>query len=146
MNKFDILGNYNTQIEDSIETCIKNVGFSYNEFALFYTLYFSDDGKCTQKQVSDEWFLPKQTVFNICKEYREKGWIELTQSSKDKRERIVCLTSLGKTQVEPAMVKFIKINESAFSKFGEKKSARLFALLDEFSDIYKKQVDNMSPQ
>ncbi|THA09887.1 MarR family transcriptional regulator [Rodentibacter pneumotropicus] len=35
-----------------------------------------------------EWYIPKQTIFNICKEYREKGWIEFCESQSDKREKL----------------------------------------------------------
>ncbi|MCW9719008.1 MarR family transcriptional regulator [Avibacterium sp. 21-599] len=33
----------------------------------------AENEQCTQKQICEEWLLPKQTLFNVCKEYKEKG-------------------------------------------------------------------------
>lgn len=79
--------------------------------------------------------MPKQTVFNICKEFREKGWIEFYPSSTDKRERIMQLTNAGKLQAEPIYKATTEMFENAFNVFGKEKSTQLFALMSEFSQI-----------
>lgn len=102
MNNFELLGKHISEIDEVLETWIEQkFSLNYNHFAVLYYLAGAENGQCTQKQICDEWYMPKQTVFNICKEFREKGWIEFYPSSTDKRERIMQLTNAGKLQAEP---------------------------------------------
>ena len=96
MNNFELLGKHISEIDEVLETWIKQkFSLNYNHFAVLYCLAGAENGQCTQKQICDEWYMPKQTVFNICKEFREKGWIEFYPSPTDKRERIMQLTNAG---------------------------------------------------
>ncbi|WP_265778704.1 MarR family transcriptional regulator [Avibacterium sp. 21-599] len=49
------------------------LGLGYNHFAVLHSLAVAENEQCTQKQICEEWLLPKQTLFNVCKEYKEKG-------------------------------------------------------------------------
>lgn len=90
MNNFELLGKHISEIDEVLDTWIDlKFALNYNHFAVLYCLAGAENGQCTQKQICDEWYIPKQTVFNICKEFREKDWIEFYPSSTDKRERII---------------------------------------------------------
>lgn len=141
MNHFDELGKHISEIDSAVNQWIKKLGLSYNHFAVLYSLANAPNGQCTQKQIGDEWYLPKQTVFNICKEYKEKGWIEFEISPNDKREKIMRLTADGKAQAEPVLQATQSISEQAFSEFGKKKTMQLFALMCEFSEVFQKHID-----
>ena len=141
MNYFDELGNRIGEIDDTINQWIKKLGLSYNHFAVLYYLANAQDGQCTQKHICDEWYLPKQTVFNICKEYKEKGWIEFEISPNDKREKIMRLTPAGQAYAKPILQATQSISEQAFSEFGKKKTMQLFALMCEFSEVFQKHID-----
>lgn len=141
MNYFDELGNRISEIDGTVNQWINKLGLSYNHFAVLYCLANAQDGQCTQKHICDEWYLPKQTVFNICKEYKEKGWIEFSESPTDKREKILRLTQTGQAYAEPILQKTQAISEQAFAKFGERKTKQLFALMQEFSEIFQQHID-----
>lgn len=141
MNYFDELGNRIGEIDGTVNQWINKLGLSYNHFAVLYCLANAQDGQCTQKHICDEWYLPKQTVFNICKEYKEKGWIEFSESPTDKREKILRLTQTGQAYAEPILQKTQAISEQAFAKFGERKTKQLFALMQEFSNIFQQHID-----
>lgn len=141
MNYFDELGNRIGEIDGTVNQWINKLGLSYNHFAVLYCLANAQDGQCTQKHICDEWYLPKQTVFNICKEYKEKGWIEFSESPTDKREKILHLTQTGQAYAEPILQKTQTISEQAFAKFGDKKTKQLFALMQEFSEIFQQHID-----
>ncbi len=87
MSNFEKLGKQISEVDATIEAWIAKLGLGYNHFAVLYSLVAAENGQCTQKQICDEWLLPKQTVFNVCKEYKEKGWIEFSESAVDKREK-----------------------------------------------------------
>ena len=141
MNHFDELGKHISEIDSAVNQWIKKLGLTYNHFAVLYSLANAPNGQCTQKQIGDEWYLPKQTVFNICKEYKEKGWIEFEISPNDKREKIMRLTADGKAQAEPVLQATQSISEQALAEFGKKKTMQLFALMREFSEIFQKYID-----
>ena len=142
MNYFDELGNCIGEIDGTVNQWIDKLGLSYNHFAvLYYLVANAQDGQCTQKHICDEWYLPKQTVFNICKEYKEKGWIEFEISPNDKREKIMRLTEDGRATAEPILQKTLSISEQAFSDFGKKKTMQLFTLMREFSETFQKHIN-----
>lgn len=141
MNEFEQLGRQVGEIETAIDLWIAKLGLTYNHFAVLYSLFGAENGQCTQKMICDEWLLPKQTVFNICKEYKEKAWIEFGESQTDKREKIIRLTATGKQQAEPVWQATQALSEKTFTLFGKKKTAQLFALMSELGTIYRQQVD-----
>lgn len=141
MNQLDHLGKQIVEIDLLLEQWIKKMGLNYNHFAVLYSLATSPNGQATQKQICDEWLLPKQTVFNICKSYKEQGWILLNESSGDKRERPIQLSEVGKQRAEPLVKTMNQLSEQVFFQFGEEKTDQLFALLTEFSQIFQQYID-----
>lgn len=143
MNEFEQLGKKITEIDDTIDLWIKKLGLSYTQFAVLYSLASSPDKQCTQKYICEEWLLPKQTVFNVCKEYKEDGWIIFSESTLDKRERILNLTEAGISQAEKILKATQIMSEKTFTHFGKKKTAELFKLLEEFSLICREQINEI---
>lgn len=141
MNSFDILGRHIGEIDRLIDDWIKKMGLTHTHFTVLYTLANTEDGQCTQKQICEEHYLPKQTVFNICKEYREKGWITFQTGEKDKRERILRLTDTGKAQAEPLLQATKTMCDRAFKSFGKQKTAQLFSLMTEFCQVCRKEIE-----
>ncbi|OOF39204.1 MarR family transcriptional regulator [Rodentibacter rarus] len=141
MNNFDRLGKQVSEMDDLLDRWIKKLGINYHHFAVLYSLSNAENGQCTQKQICEEWYVPKQTVFNICKEYREKGWIEFFESQHDKREKIMRLTEAGKQQAEPIYQTTITLFERIFNRFNEQKTAQLFTLIEEFNQIWRMEIE-----
>ena len=141
---FDQLGKQISEVDHVIDRWIKKLGLNYNSYAVLYTLASADDFKTTQKQICEDWMLPKQTVFNVCKEFREKGWIEFNESPNDRRERVLCLTQSGKAQAMPVLRLSEILSERTFSIFGEERSAHLFNLLTMFCEVCGHEIDQMS--
>ncbi len=141
---FEQLGRQISEVDHVIDRWIKKLGLNYNSYAVLYSLASSEDFKRTQKQICEDWMLPKQTVFNVCKEFREKGWIELTDSPNDRRERVLCLTSQGKVNAMPVLQATQILSERTFNLFGEERSARLFTLLAEFCEACGQEIDKMT--
>lgn len=139
MNQLEQLSHHISGVEESIDLWIAKCGVGYNHFAVLYSLM--DKGECTQKLICDEWYLPKQTVFNICKEYKEKGWIEFGESDTEKRAKVMRLTAEGRAYAEPIWVATKQFGNKTFAAFGEKKTKHLFALLAEFAEISRQQAE-----
>lgn len=141
MNYFNELGNAIAQIDGAVEHWIVKLGLTYNHFAVLYSLADNADG-ITQKQICDEWYIPKQTIFNIYKEYKEKGLLEFYPSATDKREKIMRLTDAGRAIAKPILAKTHTLSEQAFAEFGTEKTAQLFALMHELSAIFNRHIEH----
>ncbi|MFC0322708.1 MarR family winged helix-turn-helix transcriptional regulator [Gallibacterium melopsittaci] len=142
-NNIDLLGKYVSEADATMEMWIAKLGLSYNSYAVLYSLAAAENQGLTQKQISEEWFLPKQTVFNICKEFKAKGWIEFRESATDKRERMMYLTDVGQAKAEPVWQLTDQLSQKTFAVLGKQKTTQLFALLQEFSRICQKQMEEI---
>ena len=68
-------------------------GMSYNTIM---TLYALDQARgCTQKQIAEEWLIPKQTVNTVLKEFEGQGYLELIPTREDRRAKAIRLTEAG---------------------------------------------------
>lgn len=141
MHQIEQLNFHISEVENTLDAWIAKCGVGYNHFAVLYSLM--DKGECTQKFICDEWFLPKQTVFNICKEYKEKGLIEFSESETDKRAKVMRLTPDGKAYAEPIWTATEQFTQKIFAAFGDKKTKQLFGLLAEFSEVTRQQVEKV---
>jgi len=79
----------------------KKRGINYHELLIWYSL--RDFGSCTQKQVCEQYLLPKQTIHNIVTELQEKGLIQLRSSPDNWREKMIVLTDLGQAYYDSIM-------------------------------------------
>lgn len=146
MDNMDILSRKISGVDEVIELFIEKLGLGYNHFAVIYSLANAENGQCTQKHIAEEWLIPKQTIFNICKDFKDKGLIEFFESPTDKREKIMQLTESGKAYAEPIWQQSQAISEQVFNAFGKKKTAQLFALLEEFAQVGKQQITLINTQ
>ena len=140
MYNLDQLGKKIAAIDSLVDETIQQTGLTYSSYALLYSLAAAPNGQTTQKQIATEWLLPKQTIFNACKEYKQKGWLTFQESPHDKRERILQLTALGQTHTAPLLVHAETLSRQVFAAFGAEKSALLFDLLGEFAQVFDEQV------
>ena len=140
MYNFDDLGKKISEIDERIDALIAKTGLSYSEFAVLYTL--AKDGRSTQKKIGEEWLIPKQTVFNVCKDFRQKGLVQIGEQSVDKMERAIELTQKGRDATDPIVRASDELGERVFARLGEKNAQKLFSLLSRFCEICDKEIEN----
>ena len=140
MYNFDDLGKKISELNECTNALIAKTGLSYSEFAVLYTL--AKDGCSTQKKIGEEWLIPKQTVFNVCKDFRQKGLVQIGEQSTDKRERAMSLTQKGHDVADPIVHASDELGERVFARLGEKNAEKLFSLLTRFCEICDKEIEN----
>lgn len=59
------------------EDYAKSVGLSYTSLSVLEAIYAQPD--CTQKQLCQTCFLPKQTVNAVVTSFYKKGWVRLEE-------------------------------------------------------------------
>ena len=72
----------------------KNLDVKENLLWILYAL--NDDKEHSQKEICDNWDLPRSTVNTIMKELEADGYVKLLQIKGEKRELLVKLTDSGK--------------------------------------------------
>ena len=140
MYNFDDLGKKISELNEYTNALIAKTGLSYSEFAVLYTL--AKDGCSTQKKIGEEWLIPKQTVFNVYKDFRQKGLVQIGEQSVDKRERAMSLTQKGHDVAAPIVHASDELGERVFARLGEKNTEKLFSLLTRFCEICDKEIEN----
>ena len=64
--QMEIINTCNCRITELYGEWAKQHGMSYHAMITLYAL--NQDRKCTQKQIAEEWLIPKQTVNTVVKE------------------------------------------------------------------------------
>lgn len=140
MNNFELLGRHISAMDKAIDSLIEKFNLNYTGFFTLYILALNENNECTQKFIAKECEIPKQSVFNACRELSQKGLITLCESENDKREKIIKLTESGRKQAFFLLHEADKISSRTFKKFGKDKTDRLFELLKELSELYTEEV------
>ena len=79
------------------ETGARQRGMSFYELLVILSIVEAD-GTVLQRDICQQFTIPKQTVSAIIKTLTDKGWLELKVSEQDRRSRKLCLTSEGSAQ------------------------------------------------
>ena len=118
-------------------------GVNYNTLAVLYTCYVNK--ACTQKQVTIEWYVPKQTVNTICKELIAEGLLSKVRGDKDHRETIIRLTEKGIQKAAPIVEQLLRIESNIVESMGEDKSREFLKIYSAYSNLldteFSKEVD-----
>lgn len=99
-----------------------------------WVLYALDDGKPhSQKQIYEEWLIPKTTLNTIVKELERDGYVRLEIIPGQRREMNIYLTEAGKKYARQVLDSFYQAEEEAFRQI---KNAKM--LSDELEDFCRK--------
>ena len=113
---------------------------NYNALVILYTL--NDYKKCTQKQICEWWALPKQTVHGILLKKKKKGYITITASTKNKRERLIAFTENGEIFASSILNRLYQMEENAMHKLGEEKRKQLIESNTKYYELLKEEIEN----
>ena len=108
--------NKNREAIDRINRCMNRIdglyymasrklGVKDNTLLLFYVL---NDGKVhSQKEICEEWLIPRTTINTVVKEAVNKGYVQLEHSGHT-REKNIMLTETGKTYADRLLQKVLR--------------------------------------
>lgn len=100
-------------IDGIYEMIAKKLGIKENTLALLYAL---DDGELhSQKEISEEWLIPRTTLNTIVKECIQKGYIFLNEDN-GKKEKEICFTPKGKAVASNILKQVYEIEQQAMER------------------------------
>lgn len=115
---------------------------NYNSLIILYTL--DEYGGCTQKQICDFWALPKQTVHGVLLEFEKKGYITISSSPANKKERLVAYTDAGRTFADSVLADLHGMEERAMQRLGGERCEQLIGCTADYCRLLKEEMDHAS--
>ena len=112
---------------------------SYHEMLVLYTI--RENGYCTQKQICDNYLLPKQTIHNIISNMRENGILIYDESLSVSREKVFVLSEKGREYAAPFLDSLDLVESGAMEILGKEKLNKLIELLLEYDMALNKALD-----
>ena len=113
-----------------------------NHFAMKILYVLVTEGPATQKKISEENKLSKQTVNTIVTALKENEYVVLVNCAGDKREKTVELTEKGLDYATKLLDPLFQIEERIIKKMGNQNVRQLIELMTIYSDIMEKEMQN----
>ena len=124
-------------IDGAYEQIAKKIGIKENTLALLYAL---DDGKShSQKEICEEWLIPKTTLNTIVKECVETGYIFLNHNN-HKKQKEICLTEKGQQFAKKILGQVYELEACAMRNTLEVTSPRFVPALEQFMTNLKAEA------
>ncbi|MEG0944524.1 MAG: helix-turn-helix domain-containing protein [Angelakisella sp.] len=131
------------QIDGTYYLCARKMGVNENTLSLIYAL--GDGMPHSQKQICQEWLIPKTTINTIVKELMAAGYVELLPSGHT-REKTINLTESGKNYAEKIMSGVYEAEQQAIQKTIQEYSPQFVEAFeffaDQLCDEFEKQILN----
>lgn len=120
------------------EEWAKSHGLSSNGLLVIYSFYDNNE-ICTQKSISQKWYIPKQTVNTILKDFIDKGFVEIFAIPEDKRNKAIRLTPKGKLFADKIMEELRKKELYTMKKIGIDQITDMNNTLKQFIQLFKEE-------
>ncbi len=116
--------------------CAKLHGMSYNTMMVLGALRHFQ--RCTQKQIVEEWGMPKQSVNTIIKKLHDKQHIEFLQGT-NRKEKIITLTAKGKAFTDETLQPILAMEERVLERIGEENCRQLEKTTEKFATFFTEE-------
>lgn len=113
--QMELINTYISQSTALYGEWAKQRGMSYNMFMVLYALDMA--GQCTQKQISESWMIPKQTVNTIIKSLERRGFLRFA-AGQDQKEKLVCFTETGRAFAKEILEEMYQMEDRVLERMG----------------------------
>ncbi len=117
--------------------CAKSQGITYNSMMVLSAL--RQNHTCTQKQIAEEWGLPKQSVNTIIKKLYNEQYVEFSQGTNNK-EKLVALTAKGNAFADKVLQPSLVMEERVLARIGEEECHQLEKTTKKFVTFFTEEV------
>ena len=115
-------------------------GLKINTLSLLFAL---DDGKArTQKEICEEWIIPKTTINTVVKECVQEGLVQLAPKDNAK-EKLVYLTPKGKQYTKNTLELFYQVENAAMAQVLAEYSPQFIQAIEYYAACLKDEVDRL---
>ena len=121
----------------------KRIGVNYTRMLVFYTI--RDYGYCIQKQMCDQYLLPRQTMNNIVSALCREGLLTEDPSRRQGREKAYILTDAGADYSARYLASLNTIEERAAQIFGQERIRAMADLVMEYDSALETALEELVP-
>ncbi len=118
--------------------CAKAQGMTYNTMMVLGALRHHQT--CTQKQIVEEWGLPKQSVNTIIKKLYNDQYVAFLPGRNNK-EKLVTLTDNGKVYADKSLKPILKMEERILARFGQEECRQIEKNTEKFATYFSEEFD-----
>ena len=133
----------NMKMEGGYYFFSRKLGIKQNIMTLLYAL--ADGKEHTQKQICQDWLIPKTTLNTNVKELVDAGYANLSPG-KNTREKIVALTHQGKIYAQKMVKNIYQAEQAAMNRALEKYSIAFVDAMDYFADCLCDEFEKQCSQ
>ena len=108
---------------------------NYHEMLVLYTI--NESGFCTQKQLCDDYLLPRQTIHNVISRMRRASLLCVSPEHSRGREKAFVLTEDGRQYAAPLMQDLNAVENTAIKALGTDNLKQLAELLNSYRDALR---------
>lgn len=119
-------------------TWAANHGISYTELSVLYALVTS--ASVTQKFISENYGLPKQTVNHCIRQYEHENYLTLATSKQDKREKSISLTEKGERFAQSILTPLLEIESYICRNISSDKFKQAIETRELFNTLFEKAM------
>ena len=112
------------------EDYAKSVGLSFTSLSILSAIYDLPD--CTQKQLCQVCFLPKQTVNAVVTSFYKKGWVRLEEVPTDRRNKTIHFTDQGHAEAQRILSRVQESERAAMSALSEEERRTLLSATERY--------------
>ncbi len=116
------------------EKYAQSYGLTYNSMIIYYLLEYY--GACTQKQISEQWAIPKQTVNHIVKKSMKEGILEFV-NKEARKNKLIRFTKKGKEEFSSIVRELMLIEEEVIKNMGTNQMKMLIKCSESFYQNFK---------
>lgn len=103
-----------------------------------YAIYM--ESEMTQKEICENYQLPRQTVNNTIKWLEHNGYVQLMPLENDKRWKKIALTDSGSEYIERELSQLIELDSNIVKRMGTKKVFKLIELLKDYANLLETEI------
>lgn len=129
------------------ELYVRKYGLTAKELFVLDMIWFSPDG-CLQSEICERLSATKQTVSAIIKKFWKLGYLSLTESKTDRRNKIIRFTDEGAAYTKKIIPPAAHAEIDAMAELDRRgeDAAELVRLTALFSDCMKKHFDAITAE
>lgn len=120
-----------------------NYGISYTELSVLYALITK--GPITQKNISENYGLPKQTINHCIRDFESKNYLRLEPNKHDKREKDIILTEKGTSFAQNLLEPLFKIESYICRNISSDKFIQAIETRELFNMLFEKAMEKEIP-
>lgn len=115
------------------------LGIGFPEMMVLYAL--EAEGSLTQKQISENYSMQKQTVNTVIKSLDKRGYVVLTAGKADKREKTVSMTDNGQKYAKQIIQPIRNAEDKVYRNIGEERLQTMYETLDLFNLLFERELN-----